>query len=486
MITLARALVPLVALHFVLMASAASAQTYTPRYRAGTPDPNVHRFHDVYYVQPHNTYDHGATLTGWLDRGMRSVEIDVIDRGDWEYDAKGPYVSHDGSPGQKNCGSGSANDRLGHCLSDIMSWLAAHPESEPILVLVDMKSSWDPANAWYGDEVALLDDWIRNYAGSRLYRYDELYSSVLYRSDAPRALVRDYGWPRLAELRGKMIVALTGGRIGSVNQHMNEGLVELFYDYGRYPATFLCPDVESDPSEVEVGGAIDGIGAGNSQFFLCSNLKSRDHYELTANRAAANRQLIHLWGDHVYGNRAFNYNYIAVAHGIQAVGRDLDDYGQIDTYGGSLPLVGLRRSLPGYFRLRPSSNPSLCIGLEGGYGNGSDIQQEACTSSQDQQFVYTAEGQLRPRGDNRYCVDIDGGSAGNGRAMHLWDCDGGSSEKWVITPDGHFQSRNNQSYCMDGTWSTSADQDWYTYPCANFNQQIFRLEAVADWAPTSF
>ena len=463
-----------------------AAQTAVPPYRAAVPNPSVHAFQDVYYVQPHNTYDHGSSLTGWLDRGMRSVEIDVIDREDWEFDAKGPYVSHDGSPGQKNCNSGTASDRLGHCLTDIMNWLAAHPTSEPILVLVDMKSSWDPLNAWYGDEVALLDEWIRNYTGTRLYRYDQLLSFVARRSDTPRALLRDYGWPRLVDLQGKMIVGLTGGRVGSVNQHMEQGLVDLYYNYGRYPATFLCPDVESDPGEVSVGGQLDGVSLANSQFFLCSNLESRDHYQITANRASANKQIIHLWGDHVYGNTAFNYNYVALAHGIQALGQDLGDYANITTYGGAIPLVGVRRSLPGYFRLHPGHNPSLCMGLEGGYGNGTDIQQEACSTAYDQQYVYTAEGQLRPRGNNKYCVDIDGGSAGQSKAMHIWDCDGGSSEKWVITTDGRFRSYNNTGYCMDGTSSTATDQDWRTYTCGSYSQQFFQLEAVADWVQSSF
>ncbi len=43
-------------------------------------------FHNTYFTVPHNTYDHGSTLTSWLDRGLRSIELDVIDSGDWVND----------------------------------------------------------------------------------------------------------------------------------------------------------------------------------------------------------------------------------------------------------------------------------------------------------------------------------------------------------------------------------------------------------------
>ncbi|WP_428261856.1 ricin-type beta-trefoil lectin domain protein [Haliangium sp.] len=464
----------------------ASADTLTPPYRAATADVFTHHFDEVYYVQPHNTYDHGTSLRAWLDAGYRSVELDVIDRGDWELQRLGPYVSHDSSPGQKNCSSGSADDRLGHCLDDIRGFLADNPDSPPILVLVDMKASWDPLNAWKGDEVAMLDEWIVDHLGDDMYRYDQLLGYIAVRSDTPRALLAERGWPRLDSLRGKMIVALTGGRVGSVNQHMEDALVDLYFGYGRYPATFMCPDVESDPDEVAVGGTVDGIGTNNSQFFLCSNLKSRDHYQVTANRAAQNKQIIHLWGDHVYGNTSFTYNYIAVAHGIQAIGQDLANPSAGTTFGGSIPLVGVRRSLPGYFRLKPSHAPSLCMDVEGSYGNGADIQQATCDGSYDKQFVYTAEGQLRPRGNNRYCVDIDGGDAGQGEKMHLWDCDGGNSEKWIITNSGRFRSYDNSAYCMDATASTASGQDWETYGCGSYDEQRFWLEAVADWPQSTF
>lgn len=472
------------------LVSPAKAQIETPPYGADPIDVYSHHFQDMYYIQPHNTYDYGSTLTGWLDAGFRSVELDVIDKGDWEYDANGPLVTHGMFGEQNNCSSGAADDRLGHCLQDIISWVDAHPTSEPLLVLVDMKSSWDPVGAWYGDEIAQLDEYIRGFMGSTMYSFNDLYLGYLIPrggSGYPRALAAQYGWPLISDLRGKVIIGLTGGKIGSVNQGMESALSDLYYGYGRYPSTFMCPDVESDPGELNVGGTIDGISNANSQFFLCSNLKSRDHYQVTANRAAQNNQIIHLWGDHVYGNTSYTYSYIAVAHGIQAVGQDLTQPWYGTTWGGSIPYVGVRRSLPGYFKLRPTDSTGLCMDVEGSsYGNGSDLNQYYCHSGTNQRFVYTAEGQLRPQGNNRYCVDIDGGDARRGKKLHLWDCDGGNSEKWYISPEGRFSSYDGSSYCMDTTSSTAAGVQLQLYDCGGRTSMHFWLETVPDWSQTSF
>ncbi|WP_261875703.1 hypothetical protein [Vibrio celticus] len=75
-------------------------------------DPSKHTFSDIYYMQQHNTQDYGDKLTDWLDQGFGIVELDVIDRGRWEHEEFGPYVSHSSSPGNKNCAA-AGNTRPG-------------------------------------------------------------------------------------------------------------------------------------------------------------------------------------------------------------------------------------------------------------------------------------------------------------------------------------------------------------------------------------
>jgi hypothetical protein len=446
-------------------------------------------FHNTYFTVPHNTYDHGSTLTSWLDIGLRSVELDVVDSGDWENDPNGPYVSHGGEPGNKNC-SASNNDRLGDCLRDIMGWLDTHPISGPILVFIDMKTSSDPLNDWKNDEVYFLDQKVYDIVGSRLYTAPNLYyyatgTNYTPTSKSLRQAVSERGWPKLQDLNGKIIVAYTGGVAASANQTQGAGIEYIVSRSGRtLPYGFFCPDVENDPGEVQPGGTVDGMSQTTSQYLVCSNLKAQDHYQVTANRASDHRQIIHLWGNHVYSNNDFVFNYIAVAHGISAIGRDQAS----DTFGNAIPFTGVRRSIPGYFQLRPMHTYNKCMNVyNSGTGNGTKVVLSSCAGTSNQSFVYTPEGQLRPRHINKQCVDIKGGDAGSGKDIHLWDCDGGNSEKWLITSNGEFKSYDGQSYCLGVYQSGTANgTPFKTLSCSGGLNQKFMLYGVPQWTQTSF
>jgi hypothetical protein len=477
---------------FVLSCATAQAQGIAPPYAAAPLNPVVHRVHQAYYAMQHNTYEHGATLTGWYNQGFRAIELDVVDVGDWELDANGPYVSHDSNVGDRNC-SGNP-DRIGHCLRDTLTWLDANPGQGPIVVFVDMKPAGGVSTAfdWDSSEVRLLDDKIRQILGTRMYTGDELYLAATGLPWAPgrtslRQAVSTAGWPLLASVSNRVIVAYTGGRVLATNQTHGGGIEYIVNTTGRLPYGFFCPDVESTPHQIVPGGTVDGVSNATSQFFVCSNIKARDHYQIAANASHTHKQLMHLWNSHVYANDSYTFNYIAVAHGASAIGRD----GNVgDTWGGLIPLTGVRRSLPGYFELRPTYATGKCMDVNGsGSGNGTRIQLYDCTGGNNQRFVYTAEGQLRPRHANTMCTDISGGSAGNLVNMHLWDCDGGASEKWAVGTDGRFRSvHNNQQYCMSVQSSGTANGTRFvTYACGNtLHPQLFRLVPVADWPQTSF
>jgi hypothetical protein len=470
-----------------------AAHALDPTYQAQAIDPSRHKLHEAYMVQPHNSYNRWASIKSWLQNGLRSLELDIVDSGDWENDANGPYVAHDGGDtGNKNC-SGNP-DRLGHCLRDIVSWLDANPGQGPVVVYVDMKTkASDYFNDWKADEVWLLDNKVKSILGSRMYTADELYSfatGTSYTSGAKtlRQAVSEKGWPVISTLAGKVVIAYTGGRYGAVNQTQGVGIEHIMSRTGRkLPYGFFCPDVENDPNEVVPGQSVDGMNNSTSQHLVCSNLKSQDHYQVTANRAHQHKQLIHLWGDHVYGNGSYVYNYLAIAHGVSAIGRDS---AEIDSWGGTFPLVGVRRSLPGYFQMRPIHATDKCVDVDGmDSDNGTRIKLYSCNGSNAQQFVYTAEGQLRPRFANTKCVDIKGGDANSGDLVHLWGCDGGSSEKWEIHPFGMFRStRSGGQNCMAvKNGSTANETSFVMRRCdENDNSQRFRLTPVSTWNQTDF
>lgn len=452
-----------------------------------------HRFNQAYYVLRHNTYEH-MSMADALSAGLRAVEIDVSDRGDWEMEADGPFVEH--GP----VGTG-APPRLGHYFREIAGWLNAHPGEGPVLVFIDMKTSLNWPGDWVGEEVYFLDKKVFDLLGARLYTADDLYRHATGQSYAPgrkslRQAVADNenAWPTLGRLTGKVIVAYTGGREGGVNQTQGGGIEHIIRQPGRtLPYGFFCPDVEEDPHELEPGQAVDGMDLSTSQFVIGSNIATGKHYQVTANASNRLRQILHLQDVKSFltgeswplSNGEFPYNYIAVAHGASAIGRDS---GVAETFGGALPLVGVRGSVPGYFALRPLHAPHKCMDAYGaGTGNGTKLVAWDAAGVPNQQFVYTAEGQLRPQHSNTRGVDIEGGSAGEGKAIHLWDCDGGKSERWLLDPAGVFRSFDNREFCLSVSGSDTANgTPFITARFSNGGNQKFRLAPVAPWRQTEF
>jgi hypothetical protein len=473
--------------------AAAAALAATGVAQAVLPVTSSHRFDELYYLQPHNSYEHGTRLAAWLDAGYRTLEIDVQDTEDWLLAPRGPFVTHD-KPGDHNCRG--TLDRLADCLEDVMAWQDANPGALPIVLFIDMKSRVVPAylSLWEPHEIVALDRLVGRLLGHRLYRHADLRAHVAAAPGAStRERLRFAGWPTADALRGRIIVAFTGGRIDRANARMADAQSIL----GASANVFLCPNVDAgDPDGISsrVDGASDTV-AGE---FLCANVKAGDHYQRVANRSAEWRQLMHLWSAAgKFASDSFEAAFLAVAHGASAIGLDvttaLDDprpfVPEYARAGGAIPLVGVRRSLPGYFALRieTAGGGVLCVGARRDRSaNGTALDAEPCTDGADQQFVYTAEGQLRPRADNRACMDIAGGTAASGRALHLWDCDGGDSEKWRITPAGRLQSvAGSGGFCAtapaDGTPGVLR-----LSACSDAPTQRFRLMPVPDWAQSTF
>lgn len=459
--------------------------------KATTPTPSS-RLDELYYLQPHNTYAHGESFTGWLDAGYRAVEIDVIDQGDWTTDAKGPYVAHDQKPMKANCGN-AQETRLKDCFDAILSWKANHRnDPAPLLVFVDMKGT---LSSWSDARVGMLDEYIgKTLPAASIYTYADLLNHI---GNAPgtstRLKLKNHGWPTIGTLSDKIVVVLTGGKLLKVNQGMNGGRKWLEAQ-GKMPSTFFCPDIDANDPE-QITAKIDGIDAVDSGHFICANVKAGARGEQVLNRSAEYRQLLHLWnrsGD--FTNKDYAYAYIGVAHGVGALGMDMTEDLSSKTYHrpdwvGSIPFVGIRRSVPGYFTMATEvSAQQSCITVNGAYRNGTPITQWTCATGTDgQQFVYTTDGQLLPKGGNPFCADIKGGAAGKGKDVHLWGCDGGRSEKWFMTPDGRLASRDkDQAFCMDVFGASPLDGAPIRLDtCSESNRaQKITFRPVADWYPT--
>jgi len=160
--------------------------------------------HNSYHVRakPHRNfaflnYSH-APLDVQLDRGVRSVELDLHDR-DGVFE-----VFH-----VVKIDEGTTCRRLSDALETIRKWSDAHPRHLPISVLFELKKDGTG-----------LDPRIRPFDAASLDRLDELLRSVFpaARCIAPddvrgtaatlREAVQRTGWPTLAASRGKVFFIL--------------------------------------------------------------------------------------------------------------------------------------------------------------------------------------------------------------------------------------------------------------------------------------
>jgi hypothetical protein len=464
----------------VKLAPQAAGQDYAPQYSAAANLSQL-RFEQTYYAQIHNTYAHSNHLTNWLDAGYRTVELDVLDTSGWDTNPNGPYVAHGPEAEVHNC----SGQRLGNCLRDLAGWVDRNGSNVPIVVLIDMKTSVTQPIAWLPSTISNLDEWVSSFLGSRMYRYSDLAQSVGSDGSDMRARVKAQGWPLNSSLQGRFIIGLTGGQYGHVNQVMRTSMDNLKGDAN----TFMCPDVDAgDPDEIS--GTIDGMDEASSRRFVCANIHAGDHMETSLNRSSDGNQLIHIWGaSGDFKNTDYAYNYIAVAHGGSLIGWDssiskTDSSTWVPDFQESLPLVGARRGVPGYFEMINHASKQ-CVDIDRrDYSNGTMVRDWSCNGGDNQKFVYTAEGQLRPKGDNKYCVDIEGGGTTEIRNVHLWDCDGGTSEKWRINPRGNFETLN-MKLNLD-LWHWNANEKYVTHPNNHGANQVFTLRKAADWLPSNY
>ena len=137
-----------------------------------------------------------------------------------------------------------------------------------------------------------------------------------------------------------------------------------------------------------------------------------------------------------------------------------------------------QRELLGGFELRSAQDPQFCADLsEGAPRNGTPIVSSTCHAGKNQEFVHTAEGQLRAANtaSGAYCLDIKDAKAFDGANIHTWKCDGGSSEKWDPRIDGSIASKQNPAYCLSMSPSVSEAQ-LTTRRCSGGPDQKFSLE----------
>ncbi|MEV3936082.1 PHB depolymerase family esterase [Glycomyces sp. NPDC049804] len=88
--------------------------------------------------------------------------------------------------------------------------------------------------------------------------------------------------------------------------------------------------------------------------------------------------------------------------------------------------------------------------------NGTQVQIYDCWNGANQQWTYTAAGELTVYADgNRRCLDASGGGTANGTAAIIWTCHGGANQKWNRNADGTITS--SSGLCLDVAGAATAN-----------------------------
>jgi len=203
----------------------------------GTGEPAAGlRYAEVRQKSSHNSFQrHESLLDQMVFHRVRSLELDIHHSaafsptiaGDW-------YVYH-----IDVIDDASKYRRLSQCLGQIAALARAVPGHEVVTLWIDLKDGFIA-----GHQPAELDALLQAAFGERLLTPAELLAGCPGAASL-QAAVRDRGcaWPELAALRGRVIVALTGGGL--------EGGGTLAAYLGGEPAAraaFVAPDLkDGDP-----------------------------------------------------------------------------------------------------------------------------------------------------------------------------------------------------------------------------------------------
>jgi Phosphoinositide phospholipase C, Ca2+-dependent len=180
----------------------------------------------------HNAYERSEPLFDQLAfHRARSIEIDIHNdkRGDPDL-AQNWYVYHIDLPTLRDTSCKTFAD----CLEQIRAFQRAQPNHELITLLVDLKDNWRGTQSPEG-----LDTLLRQAFGSQLLSPADMLACKGKAAPTLRGAITECGFPKLAEVRGKIMPVLTGGTACGTNTKL------AIYANGLNRAGFVAPEVDA-------------------------------------------------------------------------------------------------------------------------------------------------------------------------------------------------------------------------------------------------
>ncbi len=152
------------------------------------------RYDEAAFKATHNSYSGGGrrSLAEQLDAGVRVLELDVHND---DYPSKGYRVGHDFPGHDVALGGGNPSDpSFSLWLGVIADWSRAHPSHAPLTLLVDLK-----------DDVSRMSSYTAGNHSALNAALEAAFGETLYRAENHGA-----SWPTVDELRGRVLVVLSG------------------------------------------------------------------------------------------------------------------------------------------------------------------------------------------------------------------------------------------------------------------------------------
>lgn len=221
------------------MVGCSALATWCPRQPPASPDASL-SYGAWRQKSVHNAFERSAPLTEQLSRHhFRSVELDIhtgksgrpTPEDDW-------YVYHVDFPGLDD----SSCSTLRECLREIDTFHREAPDHDVLTVFVDLKDDFAADHA-----PADLDALLRATLRGALLEPVDLVARCPQAATMEDAVAGTCAWPALGELRGKVVVVLTGGDLCAEESRLR--------DYVGVDATrraaFVAPNA-SDACPVDV------------------------------------------------------------------------------------------------------------------------------------------------------------------------------------------------------------------------------------------